>query len=79
MDSARHKLTQPHKRVWGEGRGVLVVRGCRVVGDPVLDEHVSSAGSEGLVRLSHEVWWGDFCSWWRGGVKYKREAREAFL
>jgi len=79
MDSTRHELTQPHKGVWGEGGGVLVIRGCRVVSDPVLDEHVLSAGSEGLVSLSHEVWWGDICSRWRGGVKNKREACKALL
>jgi len=67
MDSTRHKFTQPHKAVWGQGRGVFVVRGCRIVGDPVLDEHVPSAGPEGLVGLSHEVWRGDLSSRWGGG------------
>ena len=79
MDSSRHKFTQPHKRVWGQGRGVSVVRGCRIVGDPVLDEHVPSAGPEGLVGFSHEVWWGDLCSGRGGGVKYQGEASEALL
>jgi len=55
MDSFRHKLPQAHKLVWGEGEGVLVVRGCRIVGVPVLDEHVSGAGPKGLVGLSHEI------------------------
>jgi len=56
MDSSRHKLLQPHKGVLGEGGGVFVVRGRGIVGDPVLNEHVPSAGPEGLVGLSHEVW-----------------------
>ena len=55
MDSSCYKLTQPHKGVWGKGGGVLLVRGCRVVGDPVLDEHVPSTGPEGLVGFSHEI------------------------
>jgi len=79
VDSSPHKFTQPHKGVWGKGGGVFVVRGRGIVGDPVLDEHVSSAGPEGLVGVSHEVWRGDFCSGWGGGVEYKRKACEAFL
>jgi len=68
MDCSRQKLTQPHKGVWGKGGGVFVVWGRGVVGDPVLDEHVPSMGPEGLVGFSHEVWWGDVCSGWGGGV-----------
>jgi len=55
MDSAGHKLRQPHKGVWGEGGGVFVVRGGGIVGAPVLDEHVPSAGPQGLVGFSHEI------------------------
>jgi len=68
MDSSRHKLTQPHKGVWGKGGGVFLVWGRGVVSDPVLDEHVPSTGPEGLVGFSHEFWWGDVRSGWRGGV-----------
>jgi len=66
MDSPRHKLTQPHKGVWGKGGGLFVVWGRRIVGDPVLDGHVPSAGPEGLVGFSHEVWGGNFRSGWGG-------------
>ena len=62
MDSSRHKLAQPHKGGWGKGGGVFVVRGRGIVGDPVLDEHVPSAGPEGLVGFSHEIWRGNVCS-----------------
>ena len=36
VDSPCHKLSQAHKGVGGEGGGVVVVRGCGVVFDPVL-------------------------------------------
>jgi len=64
MDSSHHKLSQPHKGVWGEGGGVFVVRGRRIVGDPVLDDHVPSAGPEGLVGFSHKICWGNVRSRW---------------
>jgi len=79
MDPPCHKLSQPHEGVWGKGGGVFVVWGRGIVCDPVLDEHVPSAGSEGLVGFSHEVRWGNISSGWGGGVKYKRKAREAAL
>jgi len=66
MDSSHHKLTQPHKEVRGKGGGIFVVRGRRIVGAPILDKHVPSPGPEGLVGLSHEVWWGDVRSGWGG-------------
>jgi len=56
MDSPRHRLPQPHKGVWGEGGGIFVVRGRGVVGGPVLDEHVPTAGPESLIGFSHEIW-----------------------
>jgi len=68
MDSSRHKLTQSQKGVWGDGGGVLVVRERRIVSDPVLDEHVPSAGPEGLVDSSLEIWWGNVRSRRGGGV-----------
>jgi len=68
VDSSRHELAQPHKGVWGTGGGVIVVRGCRIVGDPVLDGHVLSASPEGLVGFSHEIRGGDVCPGWGGGV-----------
>jgi len=68
MDSPHHKLPQPHKEVWGEGGGVFVVRECGVVGGPALDQHVPSAGPEGLVGFSHEIWRGNVRSGWGGGV-----------
>ena len=45
-----------------------MVRGRGVVGAPVLDEHVPSASSEGIVGSPHEIWWGDVRSGWGGGV-----------
>jgi len=39
--------------MWGEGGGVFVVGGREGVGGPVLEEHVSSTGPEGLVSFSH--------------------------
>jgi len=62
MDSSRHKLSQPHKGVWGDGGGVFVVRGRGIVSDPILEEHVPSAGLEGLVGFSLEIWWGNVLS-----------------
>jgi len=59
-DSPCHELPQPHEGVWGEGGGVFVVQGCWGVDGPVLEEHVPSAGSEGLVGLSHEFLGGMF-------------------
>jgi len=61
-----HKLPQPHKGVWREGGGVFVVRGRGVVGSPVLDEHVPSAGPEALVGPLHEVWRRNVRSGWGG-------------
>jgi len=68
MYSPRHELPQPHEGVWGEGAGVVVVRGCGVVGGPVLEEHGPSAGREGLVGSSPELLGGNVRSGWRGGV-----------
>jgi len=68
MDSARHKLPQPHKGVWGERGGVFVVRGRGVVGGLVLDAHVPSTGPEDLVGFSQEIWRGNVRSGWGGGV-----------
>jgi len=47
---------------------VLIVRGCRIVIDPVLGKHISGADSEGLVGLPHEVWGGNVRAWWGGSV-----------
>jgi len=68
MDSPRHKLPQPHEGMSGEGGGVFVVRGHGVVSDPVMNEHVPSAGPEGLVGFFHEIWRGNVRSGWGGGV-----------
>jgi len=68
VDRSYHKLPKPHKGVWGEGGGVFVVRGREVVGSPVLDEHVPSAGPEGLVGPPHEVWRRNVRSWLGRGV-----------
>ena len=62
MDSSRYKLSQSHEGVWGKGGGVPVVRGSRIVGVPVLGEHVPNTGPKGSVGFCHEVWWGDVCS-----------------
>ena len=58
MDSYCHELPQTHEGVWGEGRGVLVVRGCGGIGGPIMEEHAPSAGLKGLVGVSHEFWGG---------------------
>jgi len=68
MDSPCQELLQPHDRVWGEGGGVFVVRGCGVFGSPVLEEHVPGAGLEGLVGPSHEFRGGNVRFGWRGGM-----------
>jgi len=68
MDSSPHELAQPHEGVRGEGGGVFVVRGHRLVGVPVFDKHVPGAGSEGLVGSSQEIWWGNVRPGWGGGV-----------
>ena len=44
VDSPRHELSQAHEGVGGEGGGVVVVRGCGVIFDPVLEKHVPSSG-----------------------------------
>ena len=67
VDPSGHKLPQPHKGVWGEGGGVFGVRGGGVVGGPVLDEHVASAGPERLVGPRHEVWRRNVRFGWGGG------------
>jgi len=59
--------------------GVLVVWGRRVVGGPVLEEHVPSAGSEGPVCSSHEFWWGNFHPGWGGGRVEQEEGAIALL
>jgi len=68
VDPSCHKLPQSHKGVRGEGGGVFVVRGRGVVGSPVLDEHVPSAGPEGQVGLSHEVRWRNVRFEWGRGM-----------
>jgi len=68
VDSPCHKLPLPHKGVLGEGGGVFVVLGRRVVGDPVLDDHVPSAGLESLLGFYHEIWRGSVRSGRGGGV-----------
>ena len=55
VDPPCYKLPQAHQRVWREGGEVVVVGGCGRVGGSVLEEHVPSAGHEGLVGLSHEL------------------------
>jgi len=68
MDPSCHKLPEPHKGVRGEGRGVLIVRGCRVFGDPILEEQVFCAGPKGLVGSLHEFWWGNVRPGWGEGM-----------
>ena len=65
--------------MWGKGGGVFVVRVCGGIGGPVLEEHVVSAGSEGLVGLIYELRGGDVGSGWWWSVQDEREAGEAFL
>ena len=48
VDCPCHELPQAHKGVWGEGGEILVLRGCEGVDGPVLEEHIRSAGPEGL-------------------------------
>jgi len=50
-----HKLPWTHKGVWGERGGEVVVRGSGGIGDPILEEHVSGAGAQGLVGSFHEL------------------------
>jgi len=68
MDSSSHKLAQPHKGVWGEAGGVLVVPVRRIIGAPLLDKHVPGVGSEGLVGSSHKICWRDVRPGWGGGI-----------
>jgi len=68
VDSPHNKLPQPHKGVWGEGGRIFVVRERGVIGGPVLDNQVPSAGPEGLVGFSDEIWPGNVPSRWGGGV-----------
>jgi len=79
VDSSCHKFPQTHERVWGEGGEVFIVRGCRGISGPLLEEHVPRAGSKGLVGLSNEFRGGNVCSGWWGGLQDKREACEASL
>jgi len=65
--------------VWGEGGGVLVVPERGVVGGPVLEEHVPSAGSERPVGSSHELWWGNVHSGWGGGHEEQEEGALGLL
>jgi len=44
VDPPRNELPQTQKRVRGEGRGELVVKGCGGVSAPVLEKHVPTAG-----------------------------------
>jgi len=54
--------------VWGERGGVVVVGGGGRVVCPVLEEHIASTVSEGLVGLSHERRGRDFGPGWKRGV-----------
>ena len=63
----------------GEGGGLLVVRGCRVIGDPVLGEHVLSRGAKGLVGSLYESCRGNVRPGWGGGVLDQKEVGEAPL
>jgi len=74
-----HKLSQTHKGVRGERGGEDIVRGCGGIGDPVLEEHISDAGAQGLVCFSHEIGRGDVRSGGGRRVQDQREACEAIL
>ena len=41
--------------MWGEGGGVLIVWGSGHIGGQVLEEHVPSAGPEGLIGFFHKL------------------------
>jgi len=56
VDSSRHELSQAHERVWGEGGGLFIVRRGVGGGGPVLEEHVPSTATKGLVGSLHERW-----------------------
>jgi len=45
VDPPRHKLSQAHEGVGGEGGGVVIVRRCWVFFGPFLEEHAPSSGS----------------------------------
>ena len=68
VDPTCHELPQAHEGLWGEGGGVLVVWGSGRIGGLVLEEHVPSAGPEGLVGLFHELGGRDVYSWRIGGM-----------
>ena len=53
VDPPSQELPQAHESVRGEGGGILVVWGCGCILGPVLEEHVPSAGQEGLVGFFH--------------------------
>jgi len=74
VDAPCHELPQTHKRVRGEGRGELVIRGCGGVSGRVLEEHVSGAGTKGLESLSHELGGGG-CGFRVGGGACRMRGR----
>jgi len=65
--------------VRGERGGEVVVRGSGGVGGPILEEHVSGAGAQGLVRSFHELGGRDVRPRGGRGVQDQREVCEAFL
>jgi len=67
VDPSCHKLSQTHEPVQGEGRGIVVIWGSGRIGGPVLEGHVSSVVSEGLIGFSHELGGGIFVPG-RGGA-----------
>jgi len=68
VNPTRHEFPWTHKWVWGEGGGVLVVRGRGRISNPVLEKHVPSMVPEGPVGLCHEFGVRDLCPGWREGV-----------
>jgi len=55
MDPSCHKPSWTHERMRGEGGGIVVVWGSGRIGSPVLQEHVPSTVSQGLLGFSHEL------------------------
>jgi len=56
VNSPRHEFPQAHERVWGGGGGVLIVWRGRVT---VMEKHIPSAASEGVIGAFHDLVGGE--------------------